>query len=170
MQALADNSQGRTPVMLEAKKKSMEKQLMRKEKMRTMAGALMNTLWRGPATSDLNPFGEAATLLALDINNVGVTATATANTVFLDWVWSSPVLVLFNALFLIFGGLLEVRLTGQLAGGSIGRAMLDRGVSVAEIAEVMNVAWTEKSTGRKGMNRSVTPLRKVVSYTKRSSQ
>lgn len=34
MQALADNSQGRTPVMLEAKKKSMEKQLMREKKMR----------------------------------------------------------------------------------------------------------------------------------------
>lgn len=109
-------------------------------------------------------------MLALDINNVGVAAASAANSIFLDWVWSSPVLVLFNALFLVFGGLLEVGFTGQLAGGSIGRAMLDRGVPVAEIAEVMNVSWTEESTGRKGMNRSVTPLRKVVSYTKPSER
>lgn len=76
-----------------------------------MAEAFMMALRRGPTTSDLNPFGQAAALLAFDIDNVGVTAASASNSVLLDRVRCSPVLVFFNPLLLVVGGLFKVGLT-----------------------------------------------------------
>lgn len=97
-------------------------------------------------------------MLALDINNVGVAAAAAAYTIFFDRVWGSPVLVLFDPLLLVLGRLLEVGFTRELASGGIGGAVLNGGVSIAEITEVMDVFWTEEGASRKRMDRSITPL------------
>lgn len=115
-------------------------------------------LWGGPATSHFDPLGKTATLLALDIHNVGVAAATAANTVLLDRVWSGPVLVFFNPLLLIVGGLFEVRLARQLPSGGVSRTMLDGSMPVSKVTEVMDVTGREQSTGGKGMDRSVTPL------------
>lgn len=119
-----------------------------------------DALWGGPATSHLNPLIKTAALLALDIHNIGIAAAAAANTVLLDGVRSGPVLVFLNALLLIFGSLFKVRLARQLPGGGVGWAMLDSGVPVSKVTEVMDVTGREKSTGGKRMNRSITPLSK----------
>lgn len=120
-------------------------------------------LWGGPATSHLNPFIKTAALLALDIHNIGIAAAAAANTVLLDGVRSGPVLIFLNALLLVFGGLFKVRLARQLPGGSVSWAMLDGGVPISKVTEVMDVTGSEKSTGGKRMNGSITPLSKKQS-------
>lgn len=115
-------------------------------------------LWRGPATSHIHPFVKTAALLSLDINNVSVTAASATNTVLLDLVRVRPVLVFLDPFFFVIGSLLEVRDTGELAGRSVGRAMLNGGVPVAKVTEVMNIARREESTGGERVNRSITPL------------
>lgn len=70
----------------------------------------MKALWGGPAAGHLNPLVETAALLALDIHDISIAAAATADTVLLDRVWISPVLIFLNALLLVFGCLFEVRL------------------------------------------------------------
>lgn len=115
-------------------------------------------LRRGPAASHINPFVKTAALLALDVHDVGVTAASTADTVLLHRIRSGPILVLLNALPLILRGFLEVRFAGELTSRSIGRAMLNRGVPVTKITEVMNVTGGKEGTGSQGMNGSISPL------------
>jgi hypothetical protein len=97
-------------------------------------------------------------LLAFDIHDVGVAAASAADTILLDWVRGGPILIFFNALLLIIGGLFKVRFAGKLSSGGVGRAMLNGRVTVSEVTEVVDVTWGKKSTGSKGMNRSITPL------------
>lgn len=115
---------------------------------REMTEAFVMALRRGPATGDLDPFCQTAALLALDIDDVGVAAASAADAVLLDRVWRGPVLVLFDSLLLILGGLFEIRLARQLPGGSVGGTMLDRGVSVTKITEVVDVFDGKESAGR----------------------
>jgi hypothetical protein len=45
-----------------------------------------------------------------------------------------------------------------LAGRSVGRAMLNGSVPVAEVTEVMDITRREESTGGERVNGSITPL------------
>lgn len=99
------------------------------------------SLWRSPATSNVDPLGQARTLLALNIDNIRIAAATAAYTVLLLLVPLSEVLVFFLSLVL-GGGLLQERDMGKLACGRIGWAMLDGSVSVTEVAEVMDVLGT----------------------------
>jgi hypothetical protein len=101
-------------------------------------------------------------LLALDIHNVSVAAASATDTVLLDWVRVRPIVVLLNPLLLVIGSLLEVRNASELAGGSIGGAMLDGSVAVAKVTEVVNITRSEESTSGKRVDRSITPLVKSV--------
>lgn len=118
-----------------------------------------------PSTGNINPLGQAAALLAFDVHNVRVAAAAAAHTVLLGCVPLLPVLVLLNTLALIGGGLLKPGLTRQLARGGVGGAVLNRGVAVAKVAEVMDIARGEESTGGKGVDGCITPLCSKVSTT-----
>ena len=95
-------------------------------------------LWRSPATRHINPFGQARAFLALDINNVRIAATTAAHAVLLLLVKVGPVLIFFVPL-VFGGGLFKVWDVRKLARGGIGRAVLDGGVSVAKVAEVMDI-------------------------------
>ena len=63
-------------------------------------------LWAGPASGNVDPLGQAATVLALDVDNIRVTAAAAAHAVLLRRVICIPVLVLFDSLTLVEGRLL----------------------------------------------------------------
>jgi hypothetical protein len=117
-------------------------------------------LWGGPATSHLNPLIKTAALLSFDIDNIGIAAAAAANTVLFDRVRSGPVLIFLNPLLLIFGSPFKVRLARQLPGGSVGWAMLDGGVPISKVTEVMDVTGREKRASGERMNGSITPLNK----------
>jgi hypothetical protein len=102
-------------------------------------------------------------LLAFDIDDVSIATASATDSIFFDLVGVRPVLVFLDTLLLILSGLLKVRDTGELAGRGVGWAMLDSGVPVAEITEVVNIARCEEGTSGEGVNRSVTPLHETVS-------
>lgn len=114
--------------------------------------------WTCPPAGHVNPLGEAAAILALDVDNVGVAAAAAAHPVLLGGIPDVPELVLLQPLAVVQRGLLQVRVARELAGGRVGGAVLDRRVAVAEVAEVVDVAGGEESTGGEGVYGRVTPL------------
>jgi len=118
----------------------------------------ISTLRRCPTSSHLDPLRETAALFTFDIDDISVTLAPTANTILLDRVRSSPVFIFFNPLFLIFRCLLQVRNAGKLSCRGIGGTMLDGGMSVSKVAEIVDVARGEKRTGGKRVDRGVTPL------------
>lgn len=117
----------------------------------------------GPSTRHINPLGQAAAVLAFDVDNVGIAAAAAADAILLGGVKIFPVLVLLLSLPLVQRSLLQVRIAWQLACRRIGRAMLDCGMAVANVAEVVDVAGTEKRAGSKGVDGSITPLCSAMS-------
>lgn len=112
----------------------------------------------GPPARDIDPLRQTAALLALDIHNVRVAAAAAPHAVLLGRVKLFPVLVLLLPLALVERRHLEVGLAGQLAGGRVGGAVLDGGVAVAKVAEVVDVAGREEGAGGEGVDRRVAPL------------
>lgn len=52
----------------------------------------------------------------------------------------------------------EVGLAGELACGRVGGAVLDGGVAVAEVAEVVDVVGREEGAGCEGVDGCVAPL------------
>ena len=122
---------------------------------------------RHKPTSNLHPLGDTAALLALDVDDIRVTPTPAAHAVLLLRVPLGPVVVVFLEELLVVavgGGALlleictEVGLTGQLAGGSVGGTVLDGGVAVAEVAEVVDVGGGEERAGCEGVDGCVAPL------------
>src|SRR3569833_1792274 len=112
----------------------------------------------GPAAGHVDPLGEAAAVLALDIAKVRVAAAAAAAAVLLGRVPRVPILVLFDPLALVERRLLQVGIARKLAGGRVGGAVLVRGVQVDEVSEVVDVARGEEgSCGERG-ERGVSPL------------
>lgn len=71
-----------------------------------------------------------------------------------------PVLVLFDALLLVERRLLEPGLARELAAGRVGRAVLDGGVAVPKVAEVVDVARREEDAGGEGVDGCVAPLKR----------
>ena len=122
-------------------------------------------LRRGPATRNIDPLGQARTFLALNINDVGIAPAAATHAVLLPFVEVGPVLVFLFPLVL-GGGLLEVWNVRKLACRGIGWAVLDGGVSVAEVAEVMNILHSQEDTGGERMNGCIAPLTMIVSNSK----
>lgn len=95
----------------------------------------------GPPAGDIDPFGHAAAFLAFHVDNVGVAPAPAPHAVLLWRVPVLPVVVLLESLALVRGRLLEERLPGQLSPERrIGRAVLDRRVSVPKVTEVVDVA------------------------------
>lgn len=111
-----------------------------------------------PTTGNIDPLSQARTVLALDINDIRVAPAAASDAVLLGGIVVIPVLVLLDALLLVERGLLEVGLAGQLAGGRVGGAMLDGGVAVTEVAEVVDVLGAEEGAGGEGVDWGVSPL------------
>lgn len=93
-----------------------------------------------------------------DIVDVCVTpAPAPYTVLFLD-IPVFPIIILFFRFLGIKGRLLNELRPRQLSGGSIGRAMLDCGVPVAKVTEIVKICRTKEGTGRKGMDWSISPL------------
>jgi hypothetical protein len=111
-----------------------------------------------PPSSDLDPFGETASFLALYIDNVSITFASASYTILTLTIPCLPILILLFSFLLIKGGHFEIGYARQLASRRIGRTMLDGGVSVAEVTEVVYVFGFEECTGSEGMDGCITPL------------
>lgn len=112
-----------------------------------------------PPTSNIYPLRKTGSLLAFYIHNVGIASTSAAHAIFLDRVPGVPVLVFFFPFLLVEGGRLEERGSrGYLPGGGICGTMLNGGMSVAEVAEVVDVFGGEESACGKGVDWCITPL------------
>lgn len=116
-------------------------------------------LWAGPPTSHINPFRQAAALLALHVDDVGIAAAAAAHAILLGRVPVLPIVILFESLALVQCSLLQVSLAGKLsAQRRVRGTMLDGRMPVSKIAEVVDVARGQESTGGEGMDGRITPL------------
>lgn len=62
-------------------------------------------LWGSPASCNFYPFSEAAALFAFNIHDICITSASATDTILLDRIRVCPVLVFFNALLFILGGL-----------------------------------------------------------------
>ena len=118
----------------------------------------------GPAAGDINPLGQARALLALDVDDIGVTAAAAAHAILLLRVPLVPVLVLLEPLLVVQRRLLEPRLPRQLARRRVGRAVLDRRVAIPKVAEVVDVARRQERAGCQRVDGRVTPLQRQLAY------
>lgn len=96
-------------------------------------------LRRDEAASNLDPFRDATALLALDVDNVRVATTPASYAVLLLRVPLGPVLVLLAAGLVVQRRLLEEGLARELARRRVGGTVLDRGVPVAKVAEVVDL-------------------------------
>lgn len=105
----------------------------------TITSSHGNRLRRRPAAGNVDPFGQTASLLSFNVDNIRVTLAAAANSILLDRVGYRPVVVLFKALLLVFRRLFEPWDTRQLTGRCVGRAVLDRRVAVSKVAEIMDI-------------------------------
>ena len=123
---------------------------------------------RHKPTSNLHPLRNTTTLFALDINDIRVAPAPAAHAVLLLRVPLGPVIVVFFEEFLVVavaGGAFllevgaEVGLAGELAGGGVSGTVLDGGVAVAEVAEVVDVGGGEEGAGCEGVDGGVAPLR-----------
>lgn len=123
--------------------------------------ALSLHLRAGPSTGNIDPFSKARSLLALDIDNVRVAAASASDTVLLLSVPVFPVLVFLDTLLFVEGCRFEVGLSGQLSGRRISGAVLDSGVSVSKVTEVVDVARGEEGAGCQGVDGGITPLSSV---------
>jgi len=103
---------------------------------------------RYKAASNLHPFRNTTSLLALNVNDICVAPAPAAYAVLLLSVPLSPVVIVFFEEFLVLAvtcrALLlkvcsKVGFAWQLTGRSVGGTMLDCGVAVAEVTEVVNV-------------------------------
>lgn len=97
-------------------------------------------------------------MFTFDINDIRVAPAPTANTILLDRIRSSPVFIFLDPLLLIFRCLFQPWDARELPCRSISRTMLDGGMSVSEITEIVDVAGREKGTGTQRVDRSITPL------------
>ena len=111
-----------------------------------------------PATSHIDPLRQARAVLALDVDDIGVAAAAAADAVLLGLVVVRPEVVLLAPLLLALGRRVQERDACALPRRSVRRAVLDRGVPVPEIAEVVDVAHGKESACGEGMDRGVSPL------------
>lgn len=72
-----------------------------------------------------------------------------------------PVVILLEPFSLVESCLLKIRLSGQLPPKRrVGRAVLNGGVSVPKVAEVVDIAWGQKCTGGERVDGGITPLEK----------
>jgi hypothetical protein len=97
-------------------------------------------------------------LFTFNLRYISITLAPTTYTILFWRVGSRPILVLFPAFLFILCRFFEVWYPVQLPRWRIGRAMLNRRMSVPKVPEVVNVSWCEKSSCCKRMNRCVTPL------------
>lgn len=94
---------------------------------------------RGPAASNLNPLCQAASLLSFDINDVCIASASTTHSVFFDGIECGPVFIFLDAFLFIFSRLFQERNARELASRCIRWAVLNRGVTVAKVSEVMDI-------------------------------
>lgn len=70
-----------------------------------------------------------------------------------------PVVVVLDALLFVLNCRVEPGDGRELTGfGGVGGTVLDGGVAVANVTEVMDVAGAEEGTGGEGVDGSITPL------------
>lgn len=86
-------------------------QYKKKEKIRTERRVGDNNnarLGRCPTAGDIDPFGQAASLLSFNVDDIRVTFAAAAHSVLFNRVGYRPVVVFLKTLLLVFGRRFEV--------------------------------------------------------------
>lgn len=97
-------------------------------------------------------------MLALDIYDVRIAATAATNAVLLLLVPRVPVFVFLSSFPLIECSHFQVGRSFTLSCRCICGAMLNGRMPVSEVSEVMYIARCEKGASGEGVNRSISPL------------
>lgn len=127
---------------------------------------------RDEASGNLYPLWDTTAFLALHVYDIGVASTPAADTVLLLCVPFRPVLVFLSPsapLFLqrwcaeggIFAWIISRPIIWRpwhLPGWRIGGTVLDSGMSVANVAEVVDLIGRKQGTSGERMNGRVTPL------------
>lgn len=119
--------------------------------------------WGCPSTGNLDPLGQTTALFALDINDIRVASASASDSVFFLGVPVVPVGVLLLGLLVVEVGLVPF-LAGKLLSGRVGGAMVDGGMTVTDVSEVVDLGRRQKNTGSNGVNGGVSPLYKVSAY------
>lgn len=112
---------------------------------------------RRPTSRDFYPLRQTRPFLAFDIHDIRVAFAPTPHSVLLDRIRRTPVFLFLEPLLLVQRSFFVVLHAGELSRGRIGRAMLNRCVSVAEIPKVMYVLRTQQSSGCERVDRRITP-------------
>lgn len=135
--------------------KSRFKSPFRKTLQHTKCSSLVLAWRRDIAPGNLYPLRYAASFLGLDVHDILIAATSAAHAVLLLRVPFRPVVIFFfeGTPFFIedrravswvlawVGAGSVVRLSRQLTCGCVSGTVLDGGVAVAEVAEVVNLGW-----------------------------
>ena len=114
---------------------------------------------RRPTARNLDPLRQTAPLLALHVHDVRVASAPAPDTVLLLLVPVFPVVIFLEALLLVERRRFEIFFSRGLARGRVSGTVLDGGVPVAEVAEVVDVTWREQGAGGEGVDWSVAPLK-----------
>lgn len=130
---------------------------------------------RDESTRNLHPLGDTTALLALDVDDVRVAATPTPDAVLLARVDLVPVLVLLAPVLPVLAvqrrrAEVDVRRLRVAARAVVRRelvlpalrvvrrAVLDRRVSIADVAEVVDLLRREERAGRERVDGRIAPL------------
>lgn len=131
--------------------------------MRSHIPSSLPPLGRNKTSCNLDPLRNTTSLLPLHIHHIRIASTPTPDSIFFLHIPLRPVLVFLSPSLLVLGSELEVRFPWELASRGVGGAVLDGGVPVAEVAEVMDVFRREEGAGCEGVDGCVAPLSKRVS-------
>lgn len=113
---------------------------------------------RSPATSNVDPFCQAASLFSFDIDNVRVAPATAAYAVLLDRIRRGPVFIFFESFLFVFRSHFQKRNARKLSSWCVRGTMLNGRVTVAKISEIVNVTRCEQCASSQRMDWRITPL------------
>jgi hypothetical protein len=116
-----------------------------------------------PTSCNIYPFCQTRPLFSLHIHNISVASTPASYTILFDRVPGIPILVFFPSFFLVQCCLLQVGSPCHLTSWRVCRTMLDSGMTVAKVTEVMDITWGKKCSSSERMNWCVSPLFQLAS-------
>ena len=107
--------------------------------LKSPAPSRISSCGRNPSSSDVDPIGQTTALLELYLGHFGIASASATNAVFFLRVPVLPVFVLCCALLLVCCSLLEELWSGQLSSGGICGTMCDGGVTISDVAKVVDL-------------------------------
>ena len=117
-----------------------------------------SSLRRRPTARNFNPFWKATALLAFHIHNVRIAPAPASHAVLLHRVGVRPVFIFLDARLFVLRRHLQPWDPGQLTSRGIGGTVLDSGVSVTKVPEIVDIRGGQEGASGERMDGSITPL------------